>query len=100
MTFIQIVSFHCTHLDDLREIEQEWLDTTEGRRTLLKETLLADRNDPTHFVTLNEFASYESATENSELQETQRMARAISTLLTGEPAYLDLDVLQVSEFGA
>lgn len=61
MTFIQIVSFHCTDPSALRGIEDEWLAATEGRRTLQHETFLVDRNDPSHFMTINEFESYEAA---------------------------------------
>ena len=99
MTFIQIVSFGCTDLAALREVEDEWLAATEGRRTLLRETVLADRDDPTRFVTINEFESYEAAMANSELPETDAMAQKVAALLVGEPTYLNLDVLAVTEFG-
>ena len=98
MTFIQIVSFRCSDPSALREIEEEWLAATEGRRTLLRETVLVDRTDPAHFVTINEFESYESAMVNSTLRETDEMARAVAGLLIGEPTYFDLDVLQATEF--
>ena len=39
MTFIQIVSFLRSDPAALREIEEEWLAATEGRRTLLRETV-------------------------------------------------------------
>ena len=99
MAFVQIVSFHCDRVEALREIEEEWLAATEGRRTLVRETFLRDRNDPTHFVTINEFESYASAMENSTLPETDAMARRIAALLVGEPTYLDLEVVAVTDFG-
>jgi len=98
MPFIQITSFRCDRLQELRRVEDEWLAATEGRRTLLKETVLVDRNDPGRFVTINEFESYESAMENSGLPETDAMARAVTALLDGEPTYWDLDVLEVTDF--
>ncbi len=78
MTFIQIVSFRCTDPSALRGIEDEWLAATEGRRTLQRETFLVDRNDPSHFMTINEFESYEAAMQNSELPETDAMARKVA----------------------
>lgn len=99
MTFIQIVSFRCTDLPALRDIEDEWLAATEGRRTLLRETVLVDRNDPSHLMTINEFESYETAMHNSALPETDAMARKVAGLLIGEPTYYDLDVAQVTDFG-
>ena len=100
MTFIQIVSFHCADLEALRDIENEWLAATEGRRTLVRETVLVDRNDPTHVMTINEFASYDAAMQNSALPETDAMARKVVPLLIGEPTYHDLDVVQVTDFGS
>lgn len=100
MTFIQIVSFRCTDLAALRDIEDEWLAATEGRRTLLRETVLVDRNDPSHFVTINEFESYETAMHNSALPETDAMARKVARLLIGEPTYHDLDIVQITDFGS
>jgi len=98
MTFIQVVSFRCSDLDGRREIESDWLARTEGRRTLRKETVLVDRDDPTRFVTINEFDSYDSAMENSALPETDAMAQKVAALLIGEPTYLNLDVLGETDF--
>ncbi len=100
MTFIQIVSFRCSDLPALRDIEDEWLAATDGRRTLVRETVLVDRNDPIHFMTINEFESYEAAMRNSALPETDAMARKVAGLLIGEPTYYDLDVVQVTDFGS
>ncbi len=100
MTFIQIVSFHCTDPSALRGIEDEWLAATEGRRTLQHETFLVDRNDPSHFMTINEFESYEAAMQISELPKTDAMARKVAGLLIGEPTYHDLEVVQVTDFGS
>lgn len=100
MAFIQIVSFHCTDPSALRDIEDEWLAATEGRRTLQRETFLVDRNDPSHFMTINEFESNEAAMQNSKLPETDAMARKVAGLLTGEPTYHDLDVVKVTDFGS
>ena len=100
MTFIQIVSFNCSDPSALRDIEDEWLAATEGRRTLLRETFLVDRNDPSHFMTINEFESYEAAMQNSELPETDVMARKVAGLLIGEPTYHDLDVVKFTDFGS
>jgi quinol monooxygenase YgiN len=100
MTFIQIVSFRCHDLDALRDAEAEWLAATEGRRTLRTETVLVDRDDPTRFVTINAFDSYESAMENSALPETDAMAAKVGALLIGEPTYWNLDVVQTIDFSS
>ena|SRR5690348_4249241 len=100
MTFIQIVSFRCSDLDALGEAEAEWLAATEGRRTLRQETVLVDRDDPTRFVTVNAFDSYESAMENSALPETDAMAAKVGALLIGDATYWNLDVVQTTNFGS
>lgn len=100
MTFIQITSFHCNDPSALRDIEDEWLAATKDRMTLQRETFLVDRNDPSHFMTINEFDSYETAMQNSELPETDAMARRVAALLDGEPTYYDLEVVKITDFGS
>ncbi len=46
MTFMQIVTFTTTRLDEFRKLEQEWRAATTGRRTLLRDALYADRGVP------------------------------------------------------
>ena len=92
MGFVQIISFHTERYDEFEPLEQEWLDATEGRRTLLREVSLVDRNDARHHVHLNEFASYESAMENSHLPETDALARQL-TALTDGVEFTDYDVV-------
>lgn len=96
MTFIQIISFRTDSYDEFPALEQKWLDATEGKRTLLREQRLVDRSDPRHYVHVNEFASYESAMENSNLPETDAVARELAAL-TGGVDFGDYDVIAESD---
>lgn len=96
MTFIQIISFRTDSYDQFLGIEQKWLDATEGKRTLLREQRLIDRHDPRHHVHLNEFESYESAMENSNLPETDALSRELTPLTDG-PVFGDYEVVEESD---
>lgn len=83
MAFVQIISFRTDQYDELAALEQEWFDATEGKRTLLRQQSLVDRTDPRHHVLVAEFASHESAMENSNLPETDAIATRIAALTDG-----------------
>jgi hypothetical protein len=91
MGFVQIISFRTDQHEAFRAIGQEWLDATEGKRTALRELSLVDRRDPRHRVQVVEFASYESAMENSDLPETGAAAEKYAAIGEGVE-FLDLDL--------
>lgn len=92
MTFIQIIEGQTDEFDAITALADTWAQETEGRRTARRSISTRDRNDPSHFVTIVFFDSYESAMENSELPETQELATKMSALLAGPPTFHDLDV--------
>lgn len=92
MGFIQIISFRTDRHEEFHAIEEEWLAATEGKRTTLRELTLVDRADPRHRVQVEEFASFESAMENSHLPETQAAAAKFAALTDGGVEFTDLDV--------
>lgn len=93
MSFIQIEDLHTDHITEISDLGDQWRRDTAGRRTLLSDRVYVDRNDPTHYVAVNEFASYESAMVNSALPETDAIAASFAALVTGEVTYLDLDLV-------
>ena len=92
MAFVQIIDLHTSKLDDLRKLDQEWLAATEGKRTMRREIVARDRNDPSHYVVMVFFDSYDSAMENSQLPETQAIAEQY-TALCEQIRFIDLDVV-------
>lgn len=94
MSFVQIVTFTTRKLDEIRKLDQEWQADTEGRRTLLHDSLYADRAVPNRYVVINEFGSYESAMTNSALPETTAFAERAAELCEGPASFLDLDLVE------
>jgi quinol monooxygenase YgiN len=93
MSFIQIIEARTKNFDELRALDAEWEQATEGKRTLQRSLLTRDRNDPDHYVIVAFFDSYESAMENSSLPETAAFAEKYAALADGPMVFQDLDVL-------
>jgi hypothetical protein len=92
--FIQIMEVRTTKLDEMIELERRWEKATEGKRTLRRQILTRDRNDPTLYRVLAFFDSYESAMENSALPETQLSAAEFDSVADGPITFADLDVVE------
>jgi len=93
MAFVQIIDFHTSDPDGIRKTDEEWFAATEGKRTLRRDIVIRDRNDPSHYIVMAFFDSYESAMENSQLPETQTSAERYAALCEGV-SFLDLDVIE------
>jgi hypothetical protein len=94
MSFVQIVEFRTSDLGAIQRADEEWRQATEGKRTVRREVLAADRNEPGHYFALVFFDSHESAMENSALPETQAAAEKWLAASDGAPVFHDLDVLE------
>jgi hypothetical protein len=92
MGFIQIIDFRTSNFEELEKAEEEWRAATEGKRTIRREIATRDRNDPSHYVFLAFFDSYESAMENSALPETQASAERFAAL-TEDLTFADLEII-------
>lgn len=97
MAFVQIMELRTDRFEEGQALEREWEARTEGKRTLRRQVVGRDRNDPKRHVVLAFFDSYESAMENSNLPETQEFADKWVTLSDGPPTFTDLDILEDSE---
>lgn len=95
MTFVQVIQIEATpdKFDEILANSYRWLEETEGKRTVVREVIGRDRNNPNWYTALVYFDSYESAMKNSELEETQREAKAIEALAS-TVAFQDLDVIK------
>ena len=93
MGFVQMIDLRTDNVDDLKKIDDEWLAATEGKRTIRRQIVTRDRNDPSRLVILVFFDSYESAMENSNLPETQACAEQYAALAQ-DIKCVDLDVLE------
>jgi hypothetical protein len=92
MSFVQVIDFHTSDIDAVEKSGEEWEAATTGKRTVQKQIITRDRNDPSHYVLFVFFDSYESAMKNSELPETQAGAERFASLCS-DMTFLDLDVI-------
>ncbi|MEV6317909.1 hypothetical protein [Streptomyces sp. NPDC051776] len=93
MTFVQVIDYETTRGEEMERVFEEWLRATEGKRTLTREMHTKDRDDPTHYVDIVEFPSYEQAMINNDLPETQRVAEEFRNLCSREPRFMNLEVI-------
>jgi hypothetical protein len=93
MTFVQLVEFHMSDIAATGEIDEQWWRATEGKRTVRRELMARDRNDPGRYFVIVFFDSYESAMENSRLPETKAAAEQYAKLCDSPPVFYDLDIL-------
>lgn len=92
MTFIQIIEYRTSRIDELGALMDEWLAQTDGKRSVVRTTQAQDREKPGTFVQIVEFPSYEVAMENSDLPETGRFAARMAGLCEEGPTFRNLDV--------
>ena len=71
-----------------------WLDASRGQRTLRMAVVATDHDRPNHFWELLEYASEDDAAQVAELPETKAAYQRWSSLLDGEPAFHNLDVIE------
>jgi hypothetical protein len=94
MSFVQIIDFKTKQMDEVRAIGDEWEKSTEGKRTLRRQIVARDRNDPDRVLIFAFFDSYESAMENSALPETDELSGRMAKLMSAPPVFHDLDVIE------
>jgi len=95
MPYIQLVEFNTKHqADEVRRAFDAWLDASRGQRTLRMAVVATDHDRPNHFWELLEFASEDDAAQVAELPETKAAYQRWSSLLDGEPAFHNLDVVE------
>ncbi len=94
MPFIQIIEFRTTDIEAVRQVSEDWWQATEGKRTARREMVTRDHSDPTRYLAIVSFDSYESAMENSALPETQAAAEQYMKATDGEPVFSNLDVIE------
>lgn len=93
MSYIQIIEMHTSKFDEVQALEEAWEKATGNRRTLRRQVVTRDRNDPDLYMIIAFFDSYESAMENSNLPETGDIAGKMMALTDRPPVFHDLDVI-------
>ena len=98
MTFIQIIEGHTSRGDEIEAAAADLEESTKGRFTARRSIRTQDREDPTRFMTIVFFDSYESAMENSSLPETGEFAAKMAELVDGPPTFYNLEVVEDKTF--
>src|SRR5947209_3148843 len=94
MSFIQIIEYKTTRIDELNVALDGWLEKTKGKRAATRGMQTQDRDAPNTYVQIVEFPSYEDAMANSNLPETGEFAARLAALCDGPPTFRNLDVLR------
>ena len=82
MEFVQVIEFTTTKFDEVRAIGNRFAETRRSGGGPKPQTILflKDRDRPDTYRTVARFASYEEAMENSNRDDTTKMAGEISAL--------------------
>lgn len=94
MEFVQIIELRTSKFDEVNALEDEWLEATEGKRTIRRSIVGRDRDDPERYFVLAFFDSYDAAMVNSNLRETAEFGKKQTELLLGPMQFTDLDVIE------
>lgn len=92
MTFVQIIEFTTSRIDEFDTLLDGWLERTQGKRTAIRGIQAQDRDRPNTYLHIIEFPSYEDAMANSALAETAEISGRLAALCDEPPAFRNLDV--------
>ena len=95
--FVQIIEYQSSKFDEMQKLSDEWRAATEGKRSVGRVTVCADRDRPGTYLTIAEFPSYEDAMKNNDLPETGAFAGRMQALADGPPSFRNLDVERIEE---
>ena len=95
MKFIQVMEFNST-IEEAQKGLKEYIEVAGSKTTARVATLCVDRDNPETIVQIVEFDSYESATQNNELEETQEASSEHEESI-GEVNFRNLDVVGIYE---
>src|SRR4051794_14015200 len=94
MTFIQMVEFSTSRIDELNAFFDGWITRTEGQRIPHRALLQADRDAGNRYVLTVEFVSHEQGMLNSARPQTAEFAAFLNEIADGPLGFCNLDVLR------
>lgn len=94
-SFVQIIEFSSSNIDEIRQIGEEFRAkrAAEGTGGPVTGVITEDRDRPGHYLNIVEFPSYEIAMENSNHPLTKEFAQRMAELCDGPPSFYNLGVL-------
>jgi hypothetical protein len=93
MSFIQIIEFRTTKIDEVLSLGDQWEAAAGAGRKARRRIVCADRDNPGRYFNIVSFDSYEEAMENSQLPVTAEFAGKMMALAEGSATFYNLDVL-------
>ena len=97
MGFVQIIKLRSDRFEDLEAAHDEWRAATEGQRTVVREMVCENRDDPGEYWMVVEFPDADAAARNNDLDATGRIAQRLAELATSGPEFVNLDLLRVDQ---
>ena len=94
MSFIQIIEYKTSRLDEVNAALDTFLADTKGKTTATRGTQTKDRDAENTYLQIVEFPSYDDAMANSNLPETGAFAAQMMKLCDGPPIFRNLDILR------
>ena len=94
MSFIQIIEYRTSRIDELDAALDGWLEATKGKRAATRGVQTRDRDATNTYVQIVEFPSYDEAMANSNLPETDEFAAKLASLCDGPPSFRNLEVVR------
>ena len=94
MSFIQVIQFQTSKVDEMRKLGDEWEAAASDGVTARRRVLCEDRDNPGHYFNIVFFDSYEAAMQNSQLPATQEFSQRMMALGDGPPTFHNLDVVE------
>lgn len=98
MSFIQVIEFRTSKVDEVRAAGDEYAKATEGRNKVRRQLVAEDRDNPGRYFLVVAFDSYEDAMQNSAMPETDAVAKKMAALTDGAPIFYNLNVLEERSF--
>ena len=95
MGFVQIIKLRSDRFDDLEAAHDECRAATEGQRTVVREMVCEDRDNPGEYWMIVEFPDADAAARNNDLEATGRIAQRLAELASSGPEFVNLDLLRV-----
>jgi quinol monooxygenase YgiN len=91
--FVQIIEFTSSRIDEIQALTDKMrAERGEEGPGPVRARFTEDRDQPGHFLSIVEFASYEAAMANSEHPATQEYAARMAELVDSPPRFYNLDV--------
>ena len=94
--YFQMIEMSTGEFDEFERLHEKWLAATEGRRTVMQEWILRDRERPDTYLVMVEFPSAEAAAVNNDLPATGEIAEGMAALAAEPPTFRNLDLVRRS----